>query len=357
MMQPMYIRAATAISPQQSFAREHFLKPLISTDNGRLYAQEAPYAQYISPVAIRRMSRIMKMTISAGMQCLAEAGLTMPDAIIIGTGRGGVTDMEVFVKDMLRLEEEALNPTAFIQSTYNSPNGWIAMLSGCTCYNQTYVHRGCSFELALLDAQMLLAEADKPQYILAGCYDEMTEDYYHIRSARDYWKSETINSANLLQHSSSYGTIGGEGSAFFTLSNVPEGATSTILGSRILHDATEISIAASVAELLSTCHVAQHELSVVLAGLNGDARCAPLYDKVLNDTLKAVPVAAFKHLCGEYDTAIGFALWLANNILLTGCVPEAARLSLSFAPNKLKYILIINHYILGTASIVLMSDV
>src|SRR5690349_8280470 len=117
MKQALYIRAATAISPQQSFAPEGFLNPLITSNNGRLYAIDAPYDQYISPVAIRRMSRIMKMTISAAMQCLSEAGVKTPDAIITGTGRGGVTDMEVSVKDMIRLEEGSMNPTAFIQST------------------------------------------------------------------------------------------------------------------------------------------------------------------------------------------------------------------------------------------------
>lgn len=354
MKQPMYIRAATAISPQQSFEREHFLKPVMSTDTGRLYAVEASYAQYISPVAIRRMSRIMKMTISAAMQCLAEAGIKTPDAIITGTGRGGVTDMEVFVKDMIRLEEEALNPTAFIQSTYNSPNGWIAMQSGCTGYNQTYVHRGCSFELALLDARMLLAEAEAPQNVLAGCYDEMTEDYYRIRSARAYWKAEQLDSAKLLEHNHSEGTIGGEGAAFFILSNEPAHNAIAILDLHIIHSAAASSIDAAVQEMLTKNGLTKANISLVLTGLNGDATQTLLYGKVLTSTLEGLPVAGFKHLCGEYDTAGGFGLWIVHKLFQEGEVPPILLLS-DEQLNLGKYILLINHYILGTASLVLIG--
>jgi 3-oxoacyl-(acyl-carrier-protein) synthase len=300
----------------------------------------------------------MKITISAAMQCLKEAGIKTPDAIITGTGRGGVTDMEVSVKDMIRLDEGAMNPTAFIQSTYNSPNGWIAMQSGCTCYNQTFVHRGCSFELALFDAQMLMAEANgSKRNVLVGCYDEMTEEYFIIRGKRGYWKKEPINSATLLQHTDSPGTIGGEGAAFFLLSNEqPQRPATRIEALKIVHNATSESLAATVYQMLNEAGIAAEELSLVLTGLNGDSLQSKLYEEALSTLPKSLPIAGFKHLCGEYDTAAGFGLWLINQLLTTGILPNGLLLTTA-EPKSMPFskVLFINHFILGTASVLLAS--
>jgi 3-oxoacyl-[acyl-carrier-protein] synthase II len=354
MKQPLYIHAATAISPQQSFKQHEFLKETNSSDTGKLYAVEAPYAEYISPVAIRRMSRIMKITISTAMQCLKEAGVKTPDAIITGTGRGGVTDMEVFVKDMIRTEEGALNPTGFIQSTYNSPNGWIAMQSGATSYNQTYVHRGCSFELALLDAQMLAAENEEPKNILVGCYDEMTEDHFIIRSKLGYWKREPIDSKHLLENSTTRGTVGGEGAAFFLVNSVAEGASSCVMSLRIIHETTDDRIADAIEQTLKALGKTLSDISLVLTGLNGDREQSKFYEKGLDTLPKTVPVAAFKHLSGEYDTTTGFGLWLSNYIIETGVIPESCMLQ-GEAPQHITNVLFVNHYILGSSSVIFIS--
>lgn len=355
MKQRLYIRAATAISPQQTFEASGFCKPVVSSDTGKLYALEAPYARYISPVAIRRMSRILKITISTAMQCLADAGVKTPDAIIMGTGRGAVADMEHFVKDMIRLDEVALNPTLFIQSTYNSPNGWIAMQSNCTGYNQTYVHRGCSFELAIQDAQMMAGETDEPLNMLVGCFDEMTEEYYHIRGKRGYWKQETVDSVKLFEHDETPGTIGGEGAAFFTLSTVPENApVAAIDDLRIIYNADNNSVRAAVAELLRDNALAPEDISLVVTGQNGNCEQSHLYEGSLQLFDGVAPVEHFKHLCGEYDTATGFALWFAT-YLFNGKAHGRGAISGAIPISPLKHILIINHYIMGTASLLLLT--
>lgn len=353
MRQPLYIHSATAISPQHTFDPDNFLRPLVSSDTGKLYSLEAPYARYISPVAIRRMSRIMKLTISTAMQCLKDAGVATPDAIITGTGRGAVTDMEQFLKDMIRLNEEALNPTMFIQSTYNSPNGWIAMQSNCTSYNQTYVHRGCSFELALQDAQMMMAEADRPLRVLAGCFDEMTEEYYLIRGKRGYWKPGQINSACLFNSSDTAGTIGGEGSAFFVLSNEVGISSAVITDLSIVYDANSENLKECVERILDRNGLQPSDISLVISGLNGDSRQSLLYSSVLKLFPRTIPIARFKHLCGEYDTATGFGLWLAVWILSRGQVPVETLIDQESC-DHLQNILLINHYILGTASVALI---
>jgi hypothetical protein len=262
--------------------------------------------------------------------------------------------MEQFVKDMIRLEEGALNPTLFIQSTYNSPNGWIAMQSNCTGYNQTYVHRGCSFELAVQDARMMAAEAGTPLRILTGCYDEMTEEYYLIRGKRDYWKKVPVPSEKLLDHADTPGTIGGEGSAFFVLSSEPGAAKAAILDMRIVYTASAEALQACVSAVIADAGLHAGDISLVLSGLNGDARQTGLYEGALALFPDEITVAGFKHLCGEYDTASGFGLWLANDILLRKEVPPDIILKKG-VDDQLEYIVIINHYILGTASVWLIG--
>lgn len=355
MKQRMYVKAATAISPQHTFLTTAFPAILESSSNGMLHAVEPDYRPYINAVAVRRMSRLIKMAITAAMQCLKDAEVASPDAIITGTGRGSMTDMELFVKDMIRLEEEALNPTIFIQSTYNAPNGWIAQLSKSTAYNQTYVHRGCSLELALLDAQLLIAEAnDGPQNILVGSYDELTDEYLIIKDKLGYWKSPAPPSLELQHYNQSKGTIGGEGATFFTLSNDEGSAKVTIEDIQLIQEASAANILAETMGLLERNNLSQEDIDVLLCGLNGDIRHQSLYQPVL-DLLKHNPVATFKQLCGEYDTATGFGLWLAIWLLSGNNYPAGIMLASEEVTNPDR-ILFINHYITGSAVIMLLGS-
>lgn len=351
-MHPLYLHGACAISPQHSFDAAAFLHPLLESGSNRLYVVDAPYSEYINPVAIRRMSRLLKMSITAGRRALQNAGFDAPDAIITGTGRGSMTDTEHFLNDMIRLEEGALNPTYFIQSTYNSPNGWLAMQTKCNGYNQTYVHRGHSLELALLDAQMLLAESGPGHRVLVGCYDEMTEEYFKVKSKIGYWKKELASSAGLLQQMRTPGTIGGEGAAFFAFSGRPEGARCVLHSLQLLQPPSEQEGLAAVQKALRDADLDAPDL--VLAGMNGDSRAQPLYETLYQHLPEAVPVAGFKQLCGEYDTTSGFALWLCDHLFHTSSFPESI-LYKGSAPAALNSILLVNHSLSGNWSVMLLK--
>lgn len=354
MMKPIYIHAACAISPQHSFDAAQFLQPVVSTANGMLFAQDADYRSFISPVAIRRMSRLIKMGISTGMRALQTAGVATPDAIITGTGLGSMTDMEHFLKDMIALKEEALNPTYFIQSTYNSINGWLALQSKCTGYNQTYVNRGASLELSLLDAQLLLNEDAGEKYVLVGSFDELTPDYFAVKGKIGYWKKEIPPSHALLQHDTTPGTIAGEGTAFFVLSNVSTGAVGRLLGLQLIQSLDEVDMVAVIQTFLAVHGIELGSLDLVLCGNNGDARFAPLYSSVADMLSPRTTLAGFKHLCGEYPTASGFALWLSTHLLQMGSIPPDITLRKG-SSNNLRYVLLVNHYILGSASLLLLE--
>ncbi|MBS1782937.1 MAG: beta-ketoacyl synthase chain length factor [Bacteroidetes bacterium] len=354
MMNPVYILSACAISPQHSFEVENFLNLVISADDGKLFVAEPDYRRFINPVAIRRMSRQLKMGIACGMRALQLANVSMPDSIITGTGLGSMTDMEHFLKDMITLQEEALNPTFFIQSTYNSVNGWLALQTKSTGYNQTYVHRGFSIELSLLDAQMFLNEAQTSKVALVGCFDELTADYFVVKSKCEYWKESVPNSLNLLSHNHTNGTIAGEGAAFFALTNEPKQLSCALLGLKLLNLPSSKDFLQEIQGFLSKHGVELKDIDVAIVGKNGDARFEYLYDPTLAAFEVETHVLAFKHLTGEYPTASGFALWLAVQLQHWNQIPKQLILKSGTRPKR--NILVINHYVLHTASLMLLQQ-
>ncbi|MBZ0098711.1 MAG: beta-ketoacyl synthase chain length factor, partial [Taibaiella sp.] len=251
MMQPVYISSASIISPQQHFEDTDFLEEVKTTSDGILFVTEPDYKKYINPVAIRRMSKMLKMGISTGMNALQKAGVEKPDAIITGTGRGSMVDMEQFLLNMIEMKEETLTPTSFIQSTYNSINGWLALQTKCNGYNQTYVNRGASLEMALFDAQMLLHESGKEMHILAGCFDEITNDYVKVKSKVGYWKHPSPLNTDLLKDDDTPGTIAGEGTAFFTLTNSKNRAICAMPALKTLQDEQPAAVIDAINALLT----------------------------------------------------------------------------------------------------------
>ena len=69
-----------------------------------------------------------------------------PEAIITATSLGCLADTEKFLSSMVNNEPSMLNPTPFIQSTFNTIGGQLALITGNKGANITYVHRGFSFE-------------------------------------------------------------------------------------------------------------------------------------------------------------------------------------------------------------------
>src|SRR5688572_23405641 len=173
----IYIRATGNISPQKTFGHSAFLTEGVTHTGTRLSCVEPDYKTYIDPKLIRRMSRIIKMGVAAAIDTLKESGVAVPDAIVTGTAYGCLEDTGVFLSKMVEQQEELLAPTAFIQSTHNTVGAQIALMLNCTGYNNVFVHRGFSFENALLDAMMLLAEKEATN-VLVGGIDEIT-NYSH----------------------------------------------------------------------------------------------------------------------------------------------------------------------------------
>lgn len=156
----------------------------------------------------RRMSAVLKSAVSTAIECVGGVeGVDSLDAIITASGWGCLADSEKFLRNVIEQQEELLNPTPFIQSTFNTVGAQVALLRHNHCYNMTYVNRSHSFEDALLDALMCVHEGHKR--VLVGAYDEVTPTAQRL-----------IERMGLLRHCTS-----GEGSVFTLLTVAPTAHT------------------------------------------------------------------------------------------------------------------------------------
>ena len=122
----------------------------------------------------RRMSRVVKSGVAAGIESLLEFGdRAAVEAVVTATGLGCIADSEKFLDSLIANEERMLNPTPFIQSTFNTVGAQIALLRRLHCYNTTYANRWTSFENALTDAALRIG-AGLSRAVLVGAFDETT---------------------------------------------------------------------------------------------------------------------------------------------------------------------------------------
>src|ERR1043165_3292292 len=155
-----YITGMGIISPQKTFDTNDFLAEIVGHNALSLRCIEPSYKEFLNPTLARRMARIIKMSIAASSVCFKDAKVEVPDAIMTGTALGCLEDTEKFLLAIIENDEQFLTPTSFIQSTHNTVSAQIALQLKCMNYNFTYVHKGFSFESAVLDGMMTLAEGE-----------------------------------------------------------------------------------------------------------------------------------------------------------------------------------------------------
>lgn len=339
----VYINAFANISPQHTFNEEGFLDPVIAHTHEYLKCVEPDYKAYIDPKSSRRMGRILKMGVMAANRCLDGSHVSIPDAIITGTGFGCLEDTENFLSRIIENNEQFLTPTSFIQSTHNTISAQIALLLNCHNYNFTYVHRGFSFESALIDAIMLIKE-NSAENALIGGIDEITPNFFTITKRLGQWKDEPMDNLNILSHKTP-GSIAGEGSAFFLLSSLKtEKTTSRIAAVTTIYKPQHIlEMQDGINNCLQQANLKIEDIDLLMLGLNGDINADQIYYDLQNSFFNNIDTVYFKHLCGEYQTASGFSLWLACKIISEQQVPAVIKLK-EFKDKPLQNILIYNHY-------------
>jgi hypothetical protein len=332
-MKELFINGIGNISPQKTWDNNAFLEDVTAVETNCLHTLDPNYKDYIQGDMVRRMSRIIKMGIAAGKICLADAACVMPDAIITGTGLGCVEDTEKFLTNMIRNNEEFLTPTSFIQSTHNTVSAQIALLLKCHNYNFTFVHRGFSFESALLDS-FLKIDSGEAETVLLGGLDEMTANTFTILQRLGQAKQKPVNNLTLFTHPTR-GTIAGEGATFFLVSANPGVRNYTkIVAMDMFYKPEKEEIGPHILQFL--------EKNGIGPGT------------VLEDVFRDTPSAVYKHLSGEYQTVSAFSLWLGAMIMKYGNVPEVVRFN-GKIPGPIRNILLYNHYMNIDHSLILLS--
>ncbi len=350
----MYIRATGNISPQKTFGHQPLMDVPVEYTGSRLACIEPDYKEFIDPKQIRRMSRIIRMGVAAAMECLQEAGIKAPDAIVTGTAYGCLEDTNSFLSKMVEFNEELLTPTAFIQSTHNTIGAQIGLMLQCNNYNNAFVHRGFSFESALLDG-MLLLEENEASNVLVGAIDEITNTSHTILNRLGLYKQGPVSNLDIYK-TGTKGTIAGEGAAFFLLANEASATDYARLdGLHTFYKPAGINeIQKQILSFLERHSIGIKDVDLIITGKNGDAGADEIYNQLAQTVFNKKDTINFKYLCGEYPTASAFALWLGATIIKAGSVPAAVPFDAS-KENKLKRILIYNHYLGMHHSLSLLS--
>ena len=351
-----YISGIGNISPQNTIEKGYMPDHFLEYKQEYMTSIEPNYKDYIEPLARRRMGKVIRRAIVASFLALQDAGIQVPDAIITGTGHGSNEETESFLISMLHHNETLLNPTPFIQATYNSISTQIAIHLNCRAYNSTYVHRGLSFESALIDAVILLNEGSANN-ILVGGVDEITKNHYIISKRTGALKEEIISNRELLS-SKTKGSLAGEGAVFFILSNKPSNNTyATVTGIKTYYkDYSSDEINLHISEFLAKHNLSPSDIDVFLTGINGDFEKDRVYYNAAAELFAGKTLAYYKHLCGEYFTSTSFALWLASNMIKKNHIPLNVIIK-DNQPSSIRQILYYNRFNPDEHSMMLISAV
>jgi 3-oxoacyl-[acyl-carrier-protein] synthase II len=335
----MYIKGMGNISPQQSWNDETLLIHAYDYRGVKLQCVEPDYEQWIDPRQLRRMSRILKMGITSALMALKDAGVDTPNGIITGTGLGCLDDTGSFLTKLIENQEEALNPTPFIQSTHNTIGSTIAMLLQCQGYNQTFTHGALSFESAILDAQMVLTETPSEK-LLVGGVDEITGISHTILQRFGIFRKKLASTLNVF-HQQKKGTVHGEGAAFFLITGTRDDRSlAAVEGVKSFYKASEKKLHDGIEVFIREIGLNPGEVDLVLLGKSGNKVSDIFLEDVCKATFPKSNIGLYKHLCGEYPVASAFALWLGTRILVERHIPEVV--IYKHVPRPLKNVLILN---------------
>lgn len=341
-MKKCYINGMACISAQETFNSVFLENVKVNVNDITFHAIKPDYKEFIAPVAGRRMAVGVKNGIAASARALKEAGVTMPHAIITGTGMGCSADSEKFLKTILDNKEEFLTPTSFIQSTHNTVGAQIALGLECKGYNFTYVNGSVSFESALIDAKMQIDEGSASQ-ILTGGIDELAENSIEFSELIGSTKSRKSAPFDVL-NSTTGGSVMSEGAVFFVLSDEKkDNSYASLTDVAIYNVLDEVEVQDQALAFLKANNLLTSDVDALVLGFNGDVNYDGYYHQFCDTLFEKTPQVYYKHLCGEFNTASAFGLWTAANMIKYREIPTILKVN-NLHPKSLKTILLYNQY-------------
>lgn len=326
----LFIHSAGSIAPEAD----------MQTPVLKLLCKEPDYTSFINPMQLRRMSKVVRMGIGASRECLAGAGMEKPDALSVGTAMGCLQDTEFFLSKMVAQEEKMLTPTAFIQSTHNTVGGQIALVCGCHGHNMTYVHRGHSFEHAVINTKLYIQDYPGTT-VLTGGIDELTDTSHLLMQRAGLYTTTPQNPADTSAQQFTH-AIAGEGATFFTLNEQQSSSRLKIKALQLAVTIDQATALQSLQSFMAAAAITPGDIDLVVMGINGVTEEQPFYHIIQTGLFKDNAQAIFKQECGEYATASAFALSTILKGIHTGDFP--ASFFIQQRPEQLRQILLVNHY-------------
>lgn len=310
-----FVKSVTQISSQKPLTDEWFYSPRTVTGE-YVEAQEPDFRPFISGSESRRMGKLLKRAIATALTALSDSGTTLPDAIVMGTGKGCLEHTEKILQDMCFVGEESIKPTLFMLSTHNTISSQIAIKLGCRGYNNTYSHKGISFESALLDAWIRLRTGSIGT-ALVGAHDEMTN----------------LMSQMVRCNNPEYVTVS-ETSVASVLSSSPENALCEVKEVTILHRPDVEELAAIVKAYCG---------DVIVAGINGNPLSDSKYIELFEEIEDDMAIVKFKDIFGENFSSSAIGFYVGVKLLEAGTIPEFLFWGNGRVKTPVKAVTVINH--------------
>lgn len=299
-----FIQHIESITHQDSFQKKNIweeLKPL--TAGTELISPD--YKNYIPVAALRRLSTILRMGITASKACQEKVS-TEFDSISVGTALGCLTDTEKFLVTINTVSGDILSPTAFIQSTHNTISGQISLDLKNHAYNMTHTQNALSFEVALKDGLLCIDEGKNS--VLVGAADEAIPFLERLRGS-------------LIQTSHPFTS----GVTFMVLSGEKGNSISHIQGCEVFFSAENTE--SRVEEFLTSNNCSFQELDLIIEAGSG-------FKSKVNTHY------SFPDYSGYYQSASAFAVHMANDWLIDNSNANKILIINNLESNKLGLTLI-----------------
>jgi 3-oxoacyl-(acyl-carrier-protein) synthase len=340
-MKKCYINGTGCVSAQKTFDTAFLEDGAVNTTDNVLPVTEPDYKEFIPPAMGRRMAKVVKNGVAASSRALQEAGVTAPEAIITGTGMGCSTDSEKFLKAILDNKEEFLTPTSFIQSTHNTVGAQIALGLQCKAYNFTYVNGAVSFESSLIDAKLQIEE-EEASTILVGGIEESAENTVQFMQISGAIKHKD-NLQSILA-STTKGAVHSEGAVFFVLADHKQESTYAELKDVSIYNSLEQDeLESKVQQFLKANSLTAVDIDAVVLGYNGDVEFDGYYTTLAEGIFANTQQVYYKHLCGEFNTASAFGMWVAAKAIKAQNFPDIVKIN-DVEKASYKNVLLYNQY-------------
>jgi len=345
-MNKIYINSIKQISAQHPLVEDWFEYPVYNSEP-YVRAVEPDFKQFFTPTEARRLGKILKRALLVSRLAMQESGISSPDAIITGTGLGCIESTEIFLDKLVRDGEEFLNPTHFMQSTHNTIGSLIAIDVKCNSYNNTFSHKGISFECALQDAFLQMKQVDKlrnVKNVLVGAHDEMTPAYFTLLKKAGY-----VGNPNQI--------FACETSVAMMLSTEKTEKNWCEI-EEIEKIYCDMRCATSAMRQISNriSHISNPDY--IMIGTNGNSKNDNIYFENCAKLFPNIPLLHYKPIFGESYTAPALGVYAAATCLKLGKVPSHLRCEISVGkhePNNVNKILCYNHFENKNHTFILLS--